>query len=214
MSKLDLKKDYKHLYNPSAKQVSLVRVPRFNFIMLDGQIPAGVQVDAAPDYQHAVEALYSLSYTIKFMCKQRKDDPVDYAVMPLEGLWWSHSSHKEFTPNRQETWYFTAMIMQPAPVTEAIFAEGVERLRAKKQPAPPLADMLAAARFEAFEEGQAVQLMHLGPYADEPASIARMVAFSNEHGLKPNGKHHEIYLGDPRRTAPAKLKTVLRHPVK
>lgn len=209
MEKLDLKKEYKHLYNPGAKQVTLVTVPRFNFIMIDGQIPPNIKVDDAPDYQNAVEALYSLSYTIKFICKKRKTDPVDYSVMPLEGLWWSKSSNKEFTPSRKDTWYFTAMIMQPAPVTKAIFAEGVEAVRAKKNPA-----MLDAARFEAFAEGKAVQVMHLGPYADEPATIARMVAFSEEHGLKPNGKHHEIYLGDPRRTAPAKLKTVLRHPVK
>lgn len=209
MEKLDLKKEYKHLYNPSAKQVALVTVPRFNFIMIDGTVPPNIKVDDAPDYQNAVEALYSLSYTIKFMCKKRKTDPVDYAVMPLEGLWWSKSSNKEFTPSRKEAWYFTAMIMQPSPVTKAIFAEGVEAVRAKKDPA-----MLDSARFEAFAEGKAVQVMHLGPYADEPATIARMVAFSDEHGFKPNGKHHEIYLGDPRRTAPAKLKTVLRHPVK
>jgi len=209
MEKLDLKKEYKHLYNPSAKQVALVTVPRFNFIMIDGTVPPNIKVDDAPDYQNAVEALYSLSYTIKFMCKKRKTDPVDYAVMPLEGLWWSKSSNKEFTPSRKEAWYFTAMIMQPSPVTKAIFAEGVEAVRAKKDPA-----MLDTARFEAFAEGKAVQVMHLGPYADEPATIARMVAFSDEHGFKPNGKHHEIYLGDPRRTAPAKLKTVLRHPVK
>jgi hypothetical protein len=209
MDKLDLKKEYKHLYNPSAKQVALVSVPRFNFIMIDGTVPAHIKVDDAPDYQNAVEALFSLSYTIKFMCKKRRVDPIDYAVMPLEGLWWSKSSNKEFTPDRKEAWYFTAMIMQPAPVTKTLFAAGVEAVRAKKDPA-----MLDAARFESFAEGKAVQLMHLGPYSEEPASIARMVAFSDEHGLKPNGKHHEIYLGDPRRTAPAKLKTVLRHPVK
>ncbi len=209
MEKLDLKKEYKHLYNPSAKQVSLVTVPRFNFIMVDGVIPANIAVNDAPDYQNALDALYSLSYTIKFMCKLRKTNPVDYPVMPLEGLWWSKSSHKEFTPSRKEAWYFTAMIMQPSPVTKAIFAQGVEAVRAKKNPT-----MLDAARFESFTEGKAVQVMHLGPYSEEPVTIARMVAFSDEHGFKPNGKHHEIYLGDPRRTAPAKLKTVLRHPVK
>jgi len=208
MEKLDLKKDYKHLYNPSAKQVVLVTVPRFNFIMVDGKIPPNIKVNDAPDYQNALDTLYSLSYTIKFMCKQRKTSPVDYPVMPLEGLWWSKSSTKEFTPSRKDTWYFTAMIMQPSPVTKAVFAEGVDAVRAKKNPI-----MLDAARFESFDEGKAVQVMHLGPYSEEPATIARMVAFSDEHGYKPNGKHHEIYLSDPRRTAPAKLKTVLRHPV-
>ncbi|MCW5874659.1 MAG: GyrI-like domain-containing protein [Anaerolineales bacterium] len=209
MNKLDLKKEYKHLYNPSAKQVTVVSVPRFNFIMIDGHIPPNIKVDDAPQYIQAVETLFSLSYTLKFMCKKRKTDPVDYGVMPLEGLWWSDSSHKEFTPSRKDTWYFTMMIMQPKPVTQAMYAEGVEALRAKKP-----AMSVDAARFESFEEGKAVQTLHLGPYSEEPTTIERMVAFSNEHGFKTNGKHHEIYLSDPRRAAPAKLKTVLRHPVK
>lgn len=209
MDKLDLKKEYKQLYSPSAKQVTLVSVPRFNFIMIDGEVPPNIKVDDAPEYLAAVETLFSLSYTIKFMCKKRKTDPIDYAVMPLEGLWWSASSSKEFTPSRADTWYFTMMILQPTAVTKALFAEGVEALRAKKAPVA-----LDAARFESFEEGKAVQTLHLGPYSEEPATIARMVAFSDEHGFKPNGKHHEIYLSDPRRTSPAKLKTILRHPVK
>lgn len=209
MEKLDLKKKYKDLYNPSPKQVVTVKVPRFNFIRIDGVIPARVRVDDAPDYQNAVEALYSLSYTIKFICKKRAKNPVDFAVMPLEGLWWSKSSNTEFVPTREEEWRFTAMIMQPSPVTAAVFEEGRQKLRAKKQ-----LSMLDAARFEAFEEGLSVQVMHLGPYSEEPATIERMVAYSNENGYKPNGKHHEIYLGDPRRTAPSKLKTVLRHPIR
>lgn len=209
MDKLDLKKEYKQLYSPSAKHISLVTVPRFNFIMVDGEVPPHIKVDDAPEYIAAVETLFSASYTLKFMCKKRKVNPVDYAVMPLEGLWWSASSSTEFTPSRADTWYFTMMIVQPPPVTKALFAEAVDSLRAKKTLAA-----LEAARFESFEEGKAVQALHLGPYSEEPATIARMVAFSNEQGLKPNGKHHEIYLSDPRRTAPAKLKTILRHPVK
>ncbi|HRN50607.1 MAG TPA: GyrI-like domain-containing protein [Anaerolineales bacterium] len=209
MDKLDLKKEYKQLYNPSAKHITLVSVPRFNFIMIDGEVPPNIKVDDAPEYIAAVEALFSLSYTLKFMCKKRKVDPIDYAVMPLEGLWWSASSSKEFTPSRANTWHFTMMILQPPVVTKTLFAEGVEAVRAKKAPA-----VLDAARFESFEESKAVQTLHLGPYSEEPATIARMVAFSDEQGLKPNGKHHEIYLSDPRRTAQAKLKTILRHPVK
>jgi hypothetical protein len=210
MKKLDLKKKYKELYSPSSKEVVVVKVPKFNFIMIDGSIPAGVQVDQAPDYQNALEALYGLSFTIKFIVKQRKKNPVDYAVMPLEGLWWFTGSDKEFTGvSRKDTWYFTAMIMQPAPVTKAVFEEGREKLRAKKD-----LDMIDDARFESFEEGLSTQIMHLGPYSEEPATIKRMITFGEEHGYRSNGKHHEIYLGDPRRTAPNKLRTVLRHPVK
>lgn len=209
MKKLDFKKKYKELYNPSAKQVALVKVPRFNFIMVDGTIPPNIQVADAPDYQNGLETLYGLSYTLKFMIKQRKKDPVDYPVMPLEGLWWAEGSQKDFNVSRKDAWYFTGMIMQPEPVTAALFAEAKDKLRAKKNPA-----MLNDARFVKFEEGPSIQVMHLDPYSEEPASIAKLVAFSTENGYKTHGKHHEIYLGDPRRTAPAKLRTVLRHPIK
>lgn len=209
METRDYKKEYKTLYNPSAREIALVDVPRFHFIMIDGQVPANMAVVDAPDYQHGLEALFSLSYTLKFMCKKDADNPVDYTVMPLEGLWWSQSSHREFTPSRKDTWYFTAMIVQPEPVTAAHFGEAREQLRKKKD-----LRSLDLARFEAFEEGLAVQTLHVGPFSEEPATIARMVAFSEAHGLRSNGKHHEIYLSDPRRTAPERLRTILRHPVK
>jgi len=209
MKILDLRKQYKHLYSPSAKEVTVIKIPRFNFIMVDGVIPANISVAEAPDYLAAVETLYGLSYTIKFMCKKRKNNPVNYPVMPLEGLWWTKDSHKKFTVSHADPWYFTAMIMQPTPVTATLFAEAREQLRAKKDPA-----MLDHARFEALKEGFSMQVMHLGPYSEEPATILRMNEFAAAHGYRIHGKHHEIYLGDPRRTAPAKLKTVLRHPVR
>ncbi|MEX1249011.1 MAG: GyrI-like domain-containing protein [Anaerolineales bacterium] len=209
MKKLDLKKQYKNLYNPSAKEVTVVKVPRFNFIMVDGTIPANTPVDEAPDYLGAIETLYGLSYTLKFMIKKRKVNPIDYPVMPLEGLWWTKDSHLKFTVSHSDPWFFTALIMQPEPVSAALVAEAREQLRAKKN--PPLLDN---ARFEVFGEGACMQVMHIGPYSEEPATIARMVAFAAENGYATHGKHHEIYLGDPRRTAPAKLKTVLRHPIK
>ncbi|MCW5876404.1 MAG: GyrI-like domain-containing protein [Anaerolineales bacterium] len=208
MQKLDLKKEYRHLYNPSAREVEIVEVPSFNFIMIDGVIPANMAVEDAPDYQHALEALYSYSYTLKFKVKKDPDNPVDYAVMPLEGLWWTKTSHREFTPSRKEAWYFTAMIMQPEPVSAAHFAQAREELRKKKE-----LRSLDLARFEAFEEGLCTQIMHIGPFSEEPATIARMIAFGEEHGYRARGKHHEIYLSDPRRTAPERLRTVLRHPV-
>lgn len=209
MKKLDLKKKYKELYNPSSKKVVVVKVPKFNFIMVDGMIPPNIQVADAPDYQNALETLYGLSYTIKFMIKQRDKNPIDYPVMPLEGQWWAKDSNKDFNVSRKDAWYFNLMIMQPEPVTAAIFKEGREQLREKKNPA-----MLDKARFEAFEEGPSMQIMHLGQYANEPATIKKMIEFGDANGYKVRGKHHEIYLGDPRRTAPAKLRTVLRHPIK
>jgi hypothetical protein len=208
VKKLDLKTQYKSLYNPSAKEVTTIQVPRFNFIMVDGMIPANTPVAKAPDYLGALETLYGLSYTLKFMIKKRKKNPVDYPVMPLEGLWWTNNSHKEFTVSHKDDWFFTALIMQPEPVIKEVFAEAREQLRAKKDPA-----MLDKARFESLEEGLSMQVMHLGPYSAEPATIEKMVAFAAENNFHVRGKHHEIYLGDPRRTKPEKLTTILRHPI-
>ena len=208
MKKLDLKKQYKHLYNPSPKQVVVVDVPRFNFIMVDGIIPANIPVGESPDYLAALETLYGLSYTLKFTIKKRKTNPIDYPVMPLEGLWWTKDSHKKFAVSHKDDWFFAALIMQPEPVTKKIFDEARELLRARKNPA-----RLNDARFESFGEGRSMQIMHLGPYSAEPATIEKMVAFTEENSYRVRGKHHEIYLGDPRRTKPEKLKTVLRHPI-
>lgn len=208
MKKLDLKKQYKELYNPTPKQVVVIDVPRFNFIMIDGIIPANIPVGEAPDYLAALETLYGLSYTLKFMIKKRKTNPIDYPVMPLEGLWWTKDSHKKFTVSHKDDWFFTALIMQPEPVTKKLFDEACELLRARKNPA-----RLNDARFESLDEGRSMQIMHLGPYSAEPATIEKMVAFAEENGYRVRCKHHEIYLGDPRRTKPEKLKTVLRHPI-
>lgn len=176
--------------------------------MVDGIIPANTPVAKAPDYLAALETLYRLAYTIKFMCKKREKDPVDYPVMPLEGLWRTKDSHMKFTVSHKDDWYFTTLIMQPEPVTKKLFDQAREQLRAKKNPA-----RLNDARFESFDEGRSMQIMHLGPYSAEPSTIGKMVAFTEENGYRVRGKHHEIYLGDPRRTKPEKLKTVLRHPI-
>ncbi|MCL5429730.1 MAG: GyrI-like domain-containing protein [Chloroflexi bacterium] len=208
MKKLDLKKQYKDLYNPSAKRVVVVKVPRFNFIMVKGTIPANTPVAEAPDYLGALETLYGLSYTIKFACRLRKKNPVDFPVMSLESLWWTKDSHQKFTVGHKDDWFFTALIMQPEPVTKDLFEQACEQLREKKNPA-----MLDQARFESFEEGLSMQIMHIGPYSAEPATIEKMVAFAAENSYRTHGKHHEIYLGDPRRAKPEKLKTVLRHPI-
>ena len=206
MEKLDLRQQYKKLYNPSARKVEILDVPPLQFAMVDGRIEPGQGVGDSPDFQEAVSALYTISYTLKFVFKKRENDPIDYPVMALEGLWGTVSGQFEF--GRPETWLYTAMIMQPEIITSDVFAEGLAQARKRK--AEPGLDRL---RLETFHEGRAIQVMHVGPYADEPATIARMDTFMAENGLTPRGLHHEIYMSDPRRAAPERMKTVLRHPV-
>lgn len=207
MEKIDLKKKYRHLYMPSAKKVELVEVPSLNFVMVDGQIEEGVTVDKSATFQEAMTALYGLAYTLKFSSKLRKTNPIDFTVMALEGLWWSTSG--EFDIENPGDWQWTMMIMQPEHISQEMFFEAREEVRRKKGDSPAL----SAARFECFHEGLSMQIMHIGPYAQEPATIAKMTDFAQENGCELRGKHHEIYIGDPRRAKPEKLKTVLRHPV-
>ncbi len=207
MEQIDLRKKYKHLYQPSAKFVEVVEVPFFQFVMLDGDIEPGHAPGDSLSFQEALEALYGISYTLKFMSKQRKDHPIDYPVMALEGLWWVEGA--EFDITRPEGWKYTLMVMQPEHITPEMYGEALEQLRKKRGDKPTFAKI----RLEGFEEGTCIQMMHVGPYSQEVTTIARMQAFAREKGYQLHGKHHEIYLGDPRRTQPEKLKTVLRHPV-
>lgn len=206
MQTLDLKKQYKQLYAPSAKAPELVQVPQLQFIMVDGQIEPGRRPGDSPRFQAATSALYGVSYALKFMSKQRTENPIDYGVMALEALWWIEDGDFDF--DKPDNWHFTAMIMQPDHITAAMVDDAVAKVR-KKDAAPILDEM----RFAPFEEGLCVQMMHIGPYATEPATIAQMERFAVEQGYRFRLLHHEIYLGNPRRTAPEKLKTVLRHPV-
>ena len=204
MEKLDLKKDQKHLYAPSAKAVALVEVPTMNFLMADG---AG-DPNTSPDFQAAVEALYGLSYTLKFMVK--KGQGIDYFVLPLEGLWWAEDMGA-FAPETSDKnrWQWTLMIRQPEPVTPELFEQAREQVK-KKKPLP----FLPRVRWESYAEGLSAQILHVGPFSEETANIQKIHAFIEKQGYDFNGKHHEIYLSDPRRTAPEKLKTVIRQPVK
>lgn len=202
MSKVDLKKELKHLYQPSPKKVVLVDVPRMNFLMTDGR----GDPHTSRQFQEAVEALYGVSYGIKFGLKQQGTDP-DYTVMPLEGLWWM-ADGRDFDMDARDEWIWTLMIMQPDHVTQDVVNLILAQQREKKN-SPSLERM----RFEPFEEGLSAQIMHLGPYADEGPTIQKIHNFAKEQGHELRGTHHEIYLGDPRRTKPERLKTVLRQPV-
>jgi hypothetical protein len=206
MEKIDLKKEYKHLYSPSNKVAQLVDVPELNFIMIDGAIEPGRMPGNSPSFEQAMGALYGATYTLKFTSKLNKDNPVDYGVMASEGLWWIESG--EFDLARKDNWLWTLMIMQPAHITQEMFQETIHDLDRKK-PNPANARL----RFTAFREGLCVQMMHIGPYATEPETKDKMLAFAREQGYVFNGKHHEIYMGNPLRASPEKLKTILRYPV-
>jgi hypothetical protein len=198
MKKIDLRKQLKYLYSPSASKAQTVEVPRFNFIMVDGKgDPDG------PEFSDAINALYNLSFTLKFTIKKEKS--VDYPVMALEALWWGDATG--FNVADRKSWNWTAMIMQPELVTPALFKRAVEEVRKKKD-----IKALEVAKLEAFHEGLSAQIMHVGPYSAEAPTIERLQEYISESGGKPRGKHHEIYLGDPRRAAPSKLRTILRQP--
>jgi hypothetical protein len=207
MQKLDLRKQLKEYYAPSAKKVGIIDVPRFQFAMIDGAIEPGEGPSTSPGFAEALQALYGISYTLKFSSKKRKIDPVDYPVMALEGLWWVENG--DFEISVADSWSYTVMMLQPEHITPDMFSEALAQLRNKRGDSPAL----QRARLEAFQEGLCVQVMHIGPYAAEPATVERMRDFAEAGGYHLRGKHHEIYLGDPRRADPAKLKTVLRHPI-
>jgi len=211
MKILDLKKQFKYLYQPSAKKIETVQVPNLQFAMIDGAIEKGQAPGTSPLFAESTQALYGLSYTLKFMLKKRKTNAIDYPVMALEGLWWVEDGFFDITV--KDNWFYSLMIMQPEVITKELFEEAREQVRKKKGDSP----LLSKVKLEYFEEGLCVQTMHIGPYATEPATIERMKEFMKENGLQdnvgPNGKHHEIYMSDPRKAAPEKMKTVLRHPV-
>lgn len=205
MEKLDLRKQYKWLYSPSAKKVEYVDVPSLLFVRVDGTVAAGVGPSDSPDFKEAVAALYGISYTLKFMVKKRADKPIDYPVMFLEGLWVTES--RTYNTAAREAMDFTVMIMQPDFITADLFEEARAALL-RKNPGPgPV-----RVRLETYHEGPSIQTMHIGPYATEPETVVRLEAYAAEHEYAQRG-HHEIYLGDPFRAAPEKLRTILRHPV-
>ena len=211
MKTLDLKKDLKAFYQPSAKKPGIIQMPRFQFAMIDGAIEKGSEPGKSSSFAEATQALYGISYTLKFMLKKRKDDPIDYPVMALEGLWWVEDGYFDIAV--KDNWFYTLMILQPEIITPSLFAEAIEQVKKKRGDSPAL----SKARLKNFKEGLCVQIMHIGPYATEPVTIEGMRTFAAENGYRdrvgPNGKHHEIYLSDPRKADPARMKTALRHPI-
>lgn len=204
MAKTDFKRELRHLYRPSKSEFSLLEVPPMRFLMIDGR----GDPNTAPAYEAAIQALYSVAYTLKFMSKN--DLGKDYVVPPLEGLWWA-TDMQAFTQKRDKRqWLWSMMIMVPDWIVAEMVTQAQAAAGAKKElPALP------KIRCACFEEGLAVQILHIGPYDEEGPVLQQMhTEFLPANNLTFNGKHHEIYLSDPRRVAPDKLKTILRQPVR
>ena len=163
--------------------------------------------NTSKEYAHAIQVLYSVSYTLKFMCKNELDK--DYGVPPLESLWWAKNM-KDFQSGKKENWQWTAMIMLPDWIPASMVKSAIASARERKTDLD-----FSKLRVEPFAEGLSVQIMYVGPYKDEGPVITQMhEQYLPENKLIPNGKHHEIYLGDPRKSEPSKLKTIIRQPVK
>ena len=202
MQKIDFKKTLRDLYNPPRKPV-IIDVPEMQFLMIDGK----GDPNTALEYQEALQALYPVAFTLKFMLK--KTGVLDYTVPPLEGLWWAKNMDVFTIDGRKDEWLWTMMIMQPQQVTQVQLKEAIDDVRRKKNP-----KLLDRIRLETYHEGLAVQIMHIGPYSEEGPIIQRMHQHAFDEGYKLHRKHHEIYLSDPRRAKPEKMRTVIRQPIK
>ena len=201
MEKINYKKKLQHLYKPSVKEVEIVEVPQMNYLMIDG--------DGGPNhptFQNAIEVLFPLSYTLKFMIK-KSDIGIDYGVLPLEGLWWADDM-SSFIKDKKDDWKWTLMIMQPELITNEMVVEAVNQVRVKKNPTS-----LPLVRFKSINEGKVAQIMHIGPFSEEGPTVQKLHSFIKDSGKKIIGKHHEVYLSDIRRAAPEKWKTIIRQPM-
>jgi len=203
MDKIDFKKSLKHLYGTKKGKFDLVEVPNMQFLKIAGKGDPNTD----ESYKNALETLYSVAYKIKFISKKTLER--DYIVPPLEGLWWADDM-ASFTGGDKSQWYWEMMIMTPDWISQGIYQQGLDAATAKA----PLAAR-GLLRLESYDEGLSLQTLHIGPYDDEAPLIAHMHNnLMPDMGLSAEGKHHEIYFNDPRKTDPAKLKTMLRQPVK
>ena len=199
-AKLDLKKELGVLYQCAPGKVVEVNVPSADFLMADGEGDPNTN----PHYAKAVEALFTLAYALKFSIKKSRG--LDYAVMPLEGLWWSDDM-STFTPANKADWKWTLLIRQTEFVDDSLFETVRAALRRKK---PTVA--VDVVRFERFEEGACVQTLHVGPFSEEGPAVEKLHEYIRANGKRLSGRHHEIYFSDIRKAAPAKWRTIIRQP--
>jgi len=206
MAKKDLSEALQMLYFPSEKEPVSVKVPKMRFITVEGK----GDPNSSKEFQQAIGALYSVAYTAKFTLKKSAKEK-DFTVMPLEALWWCEGEN-EFPTTDKGEWHWKAMIMVPKHVTQRVVEEALEQLRkkGKDKELPGLKKL----KLEEFDEGLSAQIMHIGPYSAERPTIEGLHKFIADSGHALRGRHHEIYLGDPRRSKPEKLKTVVRQPMR
>jgi len=203
VTKIDYRKELKAFYQPSSRQVEVVDVPTMHFLMVDGE----GDPNTSCSYQDAMDVLFTVSYTLKFMLKKGSLQ-IDYSVFPLEGLWWADDP-SYFMAGNKDKWRWTSMIAQPEFITTDLLKAAIEQAGKKKELAA-----LRLLRFEPYAEGKAVQIMYVGPFSEEGPTIARIHSIISDRGAQAAGRHHEIYLSDFRRTSPDKLKTIIRQPFK
>jgi hypothetical protein len=203
MTKIDFKKEWKYLYQPSGKEFQLVDVPLMQFLMVDGH----GDPNKALEYAEAVECLYAVAYKLKFFSK---NEGKDYVVPPLEGLWWAEDMDVFNAARDKSQWDWTMMIMTPEWIGPDLYQRALDGARQKND--LPATNKL---RLEPYQEGLSVQILHLGSYDDEGPLLHKLhAAWMPENRYDFNGKHHEIYLSDPRKVEPEKLKTILRQPIR
>lgn len=212
MDTVDLRRELHHLYGPKPGRLEIVEVPELGYLTVSGRMEPGRRPGDSPGFAVATEALYGLAYTLRFALKKRATDPIDAPVMPLEGQWWLTGG--EFDLAHPDNWEYRLLIAVPDRVGAADVSAALDSLRHKRGDSPELGRL----GYERFAEGACAQVLHVGPYATEPETLAGLPDFLAAHGLvdlvgPAGGRHHEVYLGDPRRAAPEKLRTILRHPV-
>ena len=203
MKKINYKKELKYLYNPSPKEPTIVDVPKMNFLMIDGK----GDPNTSQEYKNAIEALFSVSYTLKFMIK-KGETAIDYGVLPLESLWWAENM-AEFSVERKNEWLWTAMIMQPELINKEMVVKAMEAVKKKKK-----ISAIDQLRFKSFCEGKTAQIMHIGPFSEEGPTVEKLHNFIRDQNNTLRDKHHEIYLSDIRRGNPKTWKTIIRQPIK
>jgi hypothetical protein len=203
VEKIDLKKTLPHYFKAQADVFTIVKIPKCHYLMVDGK----GDPNTALEYAEAIELLYGVSYTLKFLSK--KEVGVDYVVPPLEGLWWADDM-STFERREKSKWSWTMMIMVPQEVSKTLVKEAVREFSGKK----PAADV-SKLRFDSLTEGSSVQVLHIGPYDGQSPILSKLHnEYMVENNYVFNGKHHEIYLSDPRKSAPSKLRTILRQPIR